>query len=124
MIYCVCIRITRLLQQGSLVFCLQPINRHSNASFQGEIVGACAMVFDVAKFLREWVVYHSKIGVEKFVLYDNDSDDDLMKVIKELNQEGYSIERSFRIWPKTQEAGRFSHAQWWSQTFINERANY
>ncbi|KAG6785568.1 hypothetical protein POTOM_007132 [Populus tomentosa] len=52
------------------------------------------MVFDVAKFLREWVVYHSKIGVEKFVLYDNDSDDDLMKVIKELNQEGYSIERT------------------------------
>ena len=72
------------------MFCLQPINRHSNASFQGEIVGACAcaMIFDVVKFLREWVVYHSKIGVEKFVLYDNDSDDDLMKVIKGLNQEG------------------------------------
>ncbi|KAJ6953304.1 hypothetical protein NC652_005107 [Populus alba x Populus x berolinensis] len=71
------------------------------------------MVFDVAKFLREWVVYPSKIGVEKFVLYDNDSDDsddDLMKVIKELNKEGYSIERFSWIWPKTQEAGRFSHA--------------
>jgi hypothetical protein len=70
---------------------------------------ASTMVFDVAKFLREWVMYHSKIGVEKFVLYDNDSDDDLMKVIKELNQEGYNIETFFWIWPKTQEAG-FSHA--------------
>lgn len=70
---------------------------------------ASTMVFDVAKFLREWVMYHSKIGAEKFVLYDNDSDDDLMKVIKELNQEGYNIETFFWIWPKTQEAG-FSHA--------------
>ncbi|KAJ7005633.1 hypothetical protein NC653_005064 [Populus alba x Populus x berolinensis] len=93
------------------LLCLYPNNETTPARFSGEIVGACAMVFDVAKFLREWVVYHSKIGVEKFVLYDNDSDDDLMKVIKELNQEGYSIERSFWIWPKTQEAGRFSHAQ-------------
>ncbi|CAK7346022.1 unnamed protein product [Dovyalis caffra] len=70
---------------------------------------ASTMVYNVAKFLREWVMYHSKIGVEKFVLYDNDSDDDLMRVIKELNQEGYNIETFFWIWPKTQEAG-FSHA--------------
>ncbi|KAJ6411885.1 hypothetical protein OIU84_005037 [Salix udensis] len=70
---------------------------------------ASTMVFDVAKVLREWVMYHSKIGVEKFVIYDNDSDDDLMRVIKELTQEGYNIETVFWIWPKTQEAG-FSHA--------------
>ncbi|XP_022766551.1 glycosyltransferase family 92 protein Os08g0121900 [Durio zibethinus] len=72
---------------------------------------ATTMVYNVAKFLREWVMYHSKIGVDKFILYDNGSDDNLERVIKELNEEGedYNIERIFWVWPKTQEAG-FSHS--------------
>ena len=70
---------------------------------------ACTMVYNVAKFLREWVMYHSRIGVEKFILYDNGSDDELAKVVDELNQEGFNVTTLFWIWPKTQEAG-FSHA--------------
>lgn len=71
---------------------------------------AATMVYNVAKFLREWVMYYSMIGVDKFILYDNGSDDDLERVIKKLNEEGdYNIERVFWIWPKTQEAG-FSHS--------------
>ncbi|XP_038703431.1 glycosyltransferase family 92 protein RCOM_0530710-like [Tripterygium wilfordii] len=69
---------------------------------------ACTMVYNAAKFLREWVTYHSKIGVDRFILYDNDSDDDLQTVVKDLNQEGYAMETLLWIWPKTQEAG-FSH---------------
>lgn len=69
---------------------------------------ACTMVHNVAKFLKEWVVYHSMIGVQKFILYDNDSDDDLQRVVEELNQDGYNVTTLFWIWPKTQEAG-FSH---------------
>ncbi|XP_059637632.1 glycosyltransferase family 92 protein Os08g0121900 [Cornus florida] len=72
------------------------------------LICACTMVYNVAKFLREWVVYHSKIGVEKFILYDNDSDDDLEKVVEEMVREGYNVSTLFWIWPKTQEAG-FSH---------------
>ncbi len=70
---------------------------------------ACTMVYNVAKFLREWVMYHSKIGVQNFILYDNGSDDDLPKVVNELNEEGYNVTTIFWIWPKTQEAG-FSHS--------------
>ncbi|KAI4298218.1 hypothetical protein L6164_031803 [Bauhinia variegata] len=70
---------------------------------------ACTMVYNVAKFLREWVMYHSKIGVEKFILYDNGSDDDLENTVKELNDEGYDVSTFLWIWPKTQEAG-FSHS--------------
>ncbi|KAK6160829.1 hypothetical protein DH2020_004210 [Rehmannia glutinosa] len=51
---------------------------------------ASTMVYDVAKFLKEWVLYHSKIGVEKFVLYDNGSDDDLQKSVDELVKQGAS----------------------------------
>uniref|UniRef100_A0A5B7C0E1 Glycosyltransferase family 92 protein n=1 Tax=Davidia involucrata TaxID=16924 RepID=A0A5B7C0E1_DAVIN len=69
---------------------------------------ACTMVYNVAKFLKEWVVYHSKIGVEKFILYDNDSDDDLEETVEELVEEGHDVRTLFWLWPKTQEAG-FSH---------------
>ncbi|XP_027356999.1 glycosyltransferase family 92 protein At1g27200 [Abrus precatorius] len=70
---------------------------------------ACTMVYNVAKFLREWVTYHSRVGVENFILYDNASDDDFYSVVKELRAEGYNISTLFWIWPKTQEAG-FSHS--------------
>lgn len=70
---------------------------------------ACTMVFNVAKFLREWVSYHSQIGIEKFILYDNGSDDDLEKAVEELNNEGYNVKINVWLWQKTQEAG-FSHA--------------
>lgn len=75
---------------------------------QKSLLCACTMVYNVAKFLKEWVMYHSKIGVQKFILYDNDSDDDLARVVEELNREGYNVTTLFWIWPKTQEAG-FSH---------------
>ncbi|GFP98536.1 upf0392 protein os08g0121900 [Phtheirospermum japonicum] len=70
---------------------------------------ASTMVYDVAKFLREWVLYHSEIGVEKFVLYDNGSDDDLGKSVDELVKEGFDISTYIWRWPKTQESG-FSHS--------------
>ncbi|XP_073128200.1 glycosyltransferase family 92 protein RCOM_0530710 [Henckelia pumila] len=70
---------------------------------------ASTMVYNVAKFLKEWVLYHSKIGVEKFLLYDNGSDDDLGKVVEELVGEGFDVTTYFWLWPKTQESG-FSHA--------------
>ncbi|KAK7351810.1 hypothetical protein VNO77_11521 [Canavalia gladiata] len=76
---------------------------------------ACTMVYNVAKFLREWVTYHSKLGVENFILYDNASDDDLYGVIEELRAEGYNISTLFWIWPKTQEAG-FSHSVLYSKS--------
>jgi len=76
---------------------------------------ACTMVYNVAKFLREWVVYHSKVGVENFILYNNGSDDDLEGIINELREEGYNISTLLWIWPKTQEAG-FSHSILYSKS--------
>ncbi|KAG5613610.1 hypothetical protein H5410_024891 [Solanum commersonii] len=70
---------------------------------------ACTMVYNVAKFLREWILYHSRIGVEKFILYDNGSDDNLATIVNELVEEGYDVKTHFWLWPKTQEGG-FSHS--------------
>lgn len=69
---------------------------------------ACTMVYNVAKFLREWIIYHSKIGVDKFILYDNVSEDEFNQVVTDLIDEGYNMSIKFWQWPKTQEAG-FSH---------------
>ncbi|XP_062086827.1 glycosyltransferase family 92 protein Os08g0121900-like [Humulus lupulus] len=70
---------------------------------------ASTMVYNAGKFLKEWVMYHSKIGVDKFILYDNDSSDDIKNVVQELNDEGFDVTTIFWVWPKTQEAG-FSHS--------------
>ncbi|KAK4744433.1 hypothetical protein SAY87_010745 [Trapa incisa] len=70
---------------------------------------ASTMVYNVAKFLPEWVIYHSRIGVERFFLYDNGGDDDLRATVDELNREGYDVRTILWPWPKTQEAG-FSHS--------------
>ncbi|EXB56316.1 hypothetical protein L484_024858 [Morus notabilis] len=70
---------------------------------------AFAMVYNSGKFLKEWVTYYSKIGVDKFILYDNDSNDNLSSVVEELNGKGYNVTTLFWVWPKAQEAG-FSHS--------------
>ncbi|CAH1434622.1 unnamed protein product [Lactuca virosa] len=86
-----------------------PERKVAIASPKKSLLCACTMVYNVAKFLKEWVMYHSKIGVDKFILYDNGSDDDLGKIVNLLKSKGYNIETRFWLWPKTQEAG-FSHA--------------
>ncbi|TVU07541.1 hypothetical protein EJB05_40901, partial [Eragrostis curvula] len=70
---------------------------------------ACTMVRDVAKFLREWVVYHAAVGVDRFFLYDNGSGDDLADQVGQLRSAGYDVSVQAWPWPKTQEAG-FSYA--------------
>ncbi|KAI3930054.1 hypothetical protein MKW92_014914 [Papaver armeniacum] len=68
------------------------------------------MVYNVSKFLREWVIYHSRLGIEKFIFYDNGSEDGLQDVVNKLTGEyNVDIEVVYWSWPKTQEAG-FSHS--------------
>lgn len=66
----------------------------------------CTMVWNGAKFMREWVIYHSHLGVQRFFIYDNNSDDDIVSVIKSLAS--YNVSRHLWPWLKSQEAS-FSH---------------
>lgn len=75
---------------------------------------ACTMVYNIGKFLKEWVTYHASIGIGKFILYDNDSDDDLAGSVQELNRAGFDVRTVYWPWPKTQEAG-FSHCAVYSE---------
>ncbi|KAH0710731.1 hypothetical protein KY284_012158 [Solanum tuberosum] len=93
----------------SVAYYTRPRKLESNEKSEKARIFACTMVYNVGKFLKEWVLHHSKIGVEKFVLYDNASDDDLNNVVDELVRDGYDVKTYSWIWPKTQEAG-FPHS--------------
>ncbi|CAM6115517.1 unnamed protein product [Calypogeia fissa] len=67
---------------------------------------ACTMVWNKARFIREWVMFHSFMGVEKYFVYDNDSDDDTEEVLHSLAD--YNVSRMVWPWIKTQQAA-FSH---------------
>lgn len=69
---------------------------------------ACTMVWNQARAMEEWVTYHASLGVEKWFIYDNNSEDNLEEVVRELQHKGYNISRETWPWVKSQEAG-FSH---------------
>lgn len=69
---------------------------------------ACTMVWNQASAIREWIMYHAWLGVERWFVYDNNSDDDLKVVIEELDEKYYNVTRHVWPWIKSQEAG-FSH---------------
>lgn len=69
---------------------------------------ACTMVWNQAASLREWIMYHAWLGIDRWFIYDNNSDDDIKEVIGELNSRNYNVSRQSWPWIKTQEAG-FSH---------------
>ncbi|PIN17815.1 hypothetical protein CDL12_09519 [Handroanthus impetiginosus] len=68
----------------------------------------CTMLRNQARFLREWVMYHARIGVQRWFIYDNNSDDDIENVVVSLVRANYNVTRYVWPWIKTQEAG-FAH---------------
>ncbi|XP_068666289.1 glycosyltransferase family 92 protein RCOM_0530710-like [Aristolochia californica] len=68
----------------------------------------CTMVRNQAKFLHEWIMYHARVGVERWFIYDNNSDDGLESVARSLDGLGYNVSVHDWPWIKTQEAG-FAH---------------
>ncbi|XP_050372902.1 glycosyltransferase family 92 protein RCOM_0530710 [Argentina anserina] len=69
---------------------------------------ACTMLWNQAPALSEWVMYHAWLGVERWFIYDNNSDDGIEEAVSELDSQGYKVTRQSWPWIKTQEAG-FSH---------------
>lgn len=74
----------------------------------------CTMLRNQARFLKEWVMFHAQIGVQRWFIYDNNSDDDIENVIDNVMallskaNANYNITRHVWPWIKTQEAG-FAH---------------
>ncbi|PON44029.1 Glycosyltransferase [Parasponia andersonii] len=71
-------------------------------------VCVCTMVRNQARFLKEWVMYHAQIGVQRWFIYDNNSNDELDPAVESLLSSNYNVTRHVWPWIKTQEAG-FAH---------------
>ncbi|CAN0924120.1 Glycosyltransferase family 92 protein RCOM_0530710 [Linum grandiflorum] len=82
-------------------------NSNSNSNSKYELC-ACTMLWNQAAFIKEWVMYHGYLGVERWFIYDNNSDDGIESEIETLNQLNHNITRHLWPWTKSQEAG-FSH---------------
>ncbi|CAH9095326.1 unnamed protein product [Cuscuta europaea] len=68
----------------------------------------CTMVWNQASALREWITYHAWLGVERWFIYDNNSDDEIKGLINHPEMRSLNVTRHVWPWIKTQEAG-FSH---------------
>ncbi|PIN07029.1 hypothetical protein CDL12_20422 [Handroanthus impetiginosus] len=68
----------------------------------------CTMLRNQAQFLPEWIMYHAQIGVQRWFIYDNNSNDDLDHMVDSLVDSNYNVSRHIWPWIKTQEAG-FAH---------------
>ncbi|KAM7250647.1 hypothetical protein ACFE04_022530 [Oxalis oulophora] len=69
---------------------------------------ACTMLWNQASSLKEWITYHTWLGVERWFIYDNNSDDGIRDSVDELDFQDFNVTRHTWPWIKTQEAG-FSH---------------
>ncbi|AQK50990.1 zinc finger (C3HC4-type RING finger) family protein [Zea mays] len=49
--------------------------RHHRRRPKAHSMCVCTMLRNQARFLREWIIYHSRIGVERWFIYDNNSDE-------------------------------------------------
>lgn len=47
-----------------------------------------AIIKNEAPYLKEWIEYHKLLGVERFYIYDNNSDDDTIDVLKQYIKNG------------------------------------
>ena len=51
-------------------------------------LAVCAIVKNEGAYFQEWIEWHKKMGVEKFYIYDNESDDDTKKILEPYIESG------------------------------------
>lgn len=59
-----------------------------------------------ARFMKEWIDYHRMVGVEEFWLYNNNSTDDYLEVLRPYVEEGVVI---LIEWPSKQDYNDWRH---------------
>ena len=76
--------------QSVLVKNLILINRLNNKKRDNYkyTVSICGIFKNESKFLHEWIAYHLVIGVDHFYLYNNNSDDDYLKILEPYIKQG------------------------------------
>jgi hypothetical protein len=63
-------------------------------SFENEL-SIAAIVKNEAPYIQEWIEYHLLAGVEKFYIYNNESEDNIEEVLKPYIKEGIVVYKNF-----------------------------
>ncbi|KAL6294623.1 hypothetical protein ACE6H2_002765 [Prunus campanulata] len=92
------------LPSVAIIYSTKSTVRNENQKKKHELC-ACTMLWNQAPALKEWVMYHAWLGVERWFIYDNNSDDGIEDVVQELELQAYNVSRESWPWIKTQEAG-------------------
>jgi hypothetical protein len=76
--------------QSNLVFFIIFINKFLNKSSKTYkyTISICAMFKNESKYLDEWIRFHLVIGIDHFYLYNNNSDDNYLEVLKPYIEKG------------------------------------
>jgi len=97
----------RKLISGPLFFLCSPLKHievccnyiiHNNDKFENSL-SIVVMIKNEGTYIKEWLEYHKLVGVDKFIIYDNNSDDDLMSILQPYINAG---EVDYIFYPKTQ----------------------
>ena len=67
-------------------------------------LSVCSMYRDHAGYLREWIEFHRLVGVERFFLFDNESSDDHLEVLRPYIADGSVVLHQWRT-PESVERG-------------------
>ncbi|MDR2860306.1 MAG: glycosyltransferase family 92 protein [Elusimicrobiota bacterium] len=63
-------------------------------SFENEL-SVAAIVKNETPYIQEWIEYHLLAGVEKFYIYNNESEDNIEEVLKPYIKEGIVVYKNF-----------------------------
>lgn len=52
-------------------------------------IDVCVIVKNEARYIKEWIEYHRLIGIKNFYIFDNDSNDNLKKILTPYIKQGF-----------------------------------
>jgi hypothetical protein len=71
---------------------------HNNDTFENTL-SIVVMIKNEGEYINEWLEYHKLVGVDKFIIYDNNSEDNLKSILQPYIDKG---EVDYIFYPKTQ----------------------
>jgi hypothetical protein len=84
------------IRVGARPKCALPMTRAEAVAPSVKPIAICAIFRNEAPYLLEWIAYHSKLGFDHFVLYDNKSDDSGAALVR---NSGYGEKITIIDWP-------------------------
>ncbi|GHU71055.1 hypothetical protein FACS189413_12260 [Bacteroidia bacterium] len=68
---------------------------HNKDQFENKLIAA-VVLGNEASYIQEWIEYHKLIGIEKFIVYDHESTDNIKEVLQPYIESGEVV---YSYWP-------------------------